>query len=239
MGECRKPLGTKAYGSIPHLPGSRRGPADQGISEGQARIALEQVRDKHDKVWVQEKLDGSCVAAALINGEVVPLTRAGYHARSSPHVQHHYWADWVAENEDRFRKVLREGTRLVGEWLAQAHGTRYRLGPNEEPFIAFDLMGGTERLPLADFYESIDSHFQVPALLSGEPTSVETAMRLVDLWSKIAADDPIEGAVWRVERKGEVDFLCKFVRHDKVDGKYLPEISGGEPVWNWKPKEAR
>jgi hypothetical protein len=26
-----KPLGKKAYGSIPHLPGSRRGPADKGL----------------------------------------------------------------------------------------------------------------------------------------------------------------------------------------------------------------
>jgi hypothetical protein len=38
-----------------------------------------------------------------------------------------------------------------------------------------------------------------------------------------------------VERKSEVDFLAKWVRSDKVDGMYLPEISGKEPVWNWRP----
>jgi hypothetical protein len=32
-----------------------------------------------------------------------------------------------------------------------------------------------------------------------------------------------------------VDFLAKWVRPDKVDGMYLPEISGKEPVWNWRP----
>ena len=35
-----KPLGRKAYGSIPHLPGSRRGPGDWGLSDAQARICL-------------------------------------------------------------------------------------------------------------------------------------------------------------------------------------------------------
>jgi hypothetical protein len=34
-----------------------------------------------------------------------------------------------------------------------------------------------------------------------------------------------------VERRGEVDFLAKYVRPDKVDGKYL----GGEPIWMWRP----
>jgi hypothetical protein len=47
--------------------------------------------------------------------------------------------------------------------------------------------------------------------------------------------DEIEGVVYRVERKGKVDFLAKYVRPDKVDGSYLPEVSGREAVWNWRP----
>ena len=58
------------------------------------------------------------------------------------------------------------------------------------------------------------------------------------------AIDPAEGCVWRVERdkptgkKGEkvrvVDFLVKYVRPDKEDGIYLPDIGpGGHAVWNW------
>ena len=31
------------------------------------------------------------------------------------------------------------------------------------------------------------------------------------------------------------DFLGKFVRPDKKDGCYLPEIGGGEAIWNWRP----
>ena len=49
------------------------------------------------------------------------------------------------------------------------------------------------------------------------------------------AIDGVEGAVWRVERKGVVDFLGKYVRPDKVDGKYLESVTGQGPVFNWQP----
>ena len=71
-----RPLGGPAYGSIPHLPGSRTGPSDRTIELGQARICLERTRDRHDLVIVLEKLDGSCVAVANLDGQIVPLMRA-------------------------------------------------------------------------------------------------------------------------------------------------------------------
>jgi hypothetical protein len=46
------------------------------------------------------------------------------------------------------------------------------------------------------------------------------------------AVDTVEGAVWRVERYGKVEFLAKYVRQDKVDGCYLPEVSGRDTIWN-------
>lgn len=235
-------MGRKAYGSIGHLPSSRLGPTDSCITEGQARIATEKVRDKFDVVIVQEKLDGSCVAAAKIGGKVVPLTRAGYHARTSPFEQHHLWADWVEENADRFDIVLQEGERLVGEWLAQAHGTLYSIGDwceCREPFIAFDLMKDAERVPYQIFKSRVYvSGFEIPWLLSvGDAISVADAMKFHERRNS-GCDEP-EGVVYRVERHGKVDFLCKWVRPDKVDGKYLPEVSGKEAVWNWRPEVAK
>lgn len=47
--------------------------------------------------------------------------------------------------------------------------------------------------------------------------------------------DGIEGVVYRVERRGQVEFLAKYVLPDKVDGRYFPEISGQPEVWNWQP----
>ena len=127
-----KPLGIKSYGSIPHLPGSRRGPSDHGCNDGQLRIATSKARDKHDRIIVQEKLDGSNVSVAKVNGIVMPLTRAGYRAEDSIYAQHIRFAEWVYFHQSRFDELLSEGERVCGEWLYQAHGTRYHLP--HEPF---------------------------------------------------------------------------------------------------------
>lgn len=231
--KATKPLGIRSYGTIPHLPGSRQGRDDRGVHPGQTRICLERSRDKHDLILVQEKLDGSNVSVALLNGEIVPLGRAGYPAASSPFEQHHRFAAWAWDNRSRFLDVLRDGERLCGEWLAQAHGTRYDL-TGREPFVAFDLMSGKERLTYSDFLGRVRDVFSVPPLLSiGGPWSLQAVLNALGEYGSYGARDLAEGAVWRVERRGKVDFLAKYVRPDKVDGCYLPEVSGKEAVWNW------
>lgn len=226
-----KPLGHKAYGSIPHLPGSRLGPGDHHCHEGQAKIATEKVRDKHDVVIVQEKLDGSNVSVARINGGLHVLTRSGYPAISSPYEQHHRFAHWAYDNIERFSDLLQDGERICGEWLAQAHGTHYNLP--HEPFVAFDLMRGNYRYPYWKFEQAVTLYdFQTPNLVSyGPPISIKNAMALLGQGTHGAAD-PVEGLIYRIERKGEVDFLTKYVRHDKQDGKYFPENNNGKITWN-------
>lgn len=226
-----KPLGYRSYGSIPHLPGSRVGPMDYHISEGQAKIATVRARDKHDVIIVQEKLDGSNVAVAKMNGRILAITRAGYLAITSPYLQHHLFDIWVRQNNLRFQDLLQEGERLCGEWLAQAHGTKYEL--SHEPFVAFDLRTGKERVVLDELINRTHNHgIILPHFLGYGPMSTEDAIERLSA-NPHGAIDPIEGAVWRVERKGKVDFLTKFVRLDKQDGKYLPENNGvGSAVWN-------
>lgn len=230
-----KPLGRKSYGSIGHLPNSRLGPADRSITPGQSRICTEKARDKHDTIIVQEKLDGSCVAVALVDGILYPLGRAGWPAASSRYEQHRLFDQWVWENQERFLAVLRDGERIVGEWMAQAHGTRYDFGDGTEPFAAFDIMCGEQRMPFQRFMARIDGKFDTPTLLhAGSPMSVDDAMEIHGTNHR-GCDEP-EGVVYRVERKGEVDYLAKWVRPDKIDGKYLPEVSGQPAVWNWRPE---
>ena len=229
-----KPLGRKAYGSIGHLPNSRLGPSDHSVHAGQARICTTKTRDKHDTVIVQEKLDGSCVAVARLDGVLHPLSRAGWPASSSRYEQHWLFDQWVWMHQERFMGVLRDGERIVGEWLSQAHGTRYEFSDGMEPFAAFDIMVEDRRLTFREFEDRAGSLFSLPKLLhAGPPISVDAAMKIhADKHS--GCDEP-EGVVYRVERKGEVDFLAKWVRPDKVDGKYLPEMSGKPAVWNWRP----
>lgn len=240
----KKPLGVKNYGSIPHLPGSRLGSGDHHCEVGQANIATVKTRDKNDEVIVQEKLDGSNVGIAKVNGEILALGRSGYLASSSPYEQHHLFAEWVEGIDYVFKEVLTEGERLVGEWMALAHGTKYKF--DIEPFVAFDIMRGSERLPYDAFFSRTRFAFQSAKILHrGEAFSIDDAVKALGKHGFHGALETPEGAIWRVERnrptgergqkKRVVDFLVKYVRPDKVDGKYFPSISGESEVWNWKP----
>lgn len=212
------------------------GPSDRHVHEGQARICTERLRDKNDTVIVQEKLDGSCVAVVRIGDEIVPLGRAGYTAITSPYEQHWLFHDWAMANRNRFLDILLDGERAVGEWVAQAHGTRYDLA-DREPFVLFDVMQGHKRQPVKEVtHRASTGMFQVPRVIHiGGPLPIEAMLERLEP-SAHGALDPVEGAVWRVERDEKVDFLAKYVRPDKVDGHYLPEVSGQEAVWNWRPR---
>ena len=237
-----KPLGHKNYGHIAHLPNSRMGPGDHKCSPGQAKIACEKARDRHDRIIVQEKLDGSNVGVAKKDGVLYPLTRAGLLASSSRFLQHQYFHRWVFCNYERFFDILNDGERLCGEWLLVAHGTKYDLP--HEPFVAFDIMiNKHNRLTYDDFLRRVNGSFITPHVLSdGPPISIDEAMCYLGVTGHHGAIEQVEGAVWRVERsmmidkskgniggrKPVVDFLVKYVRPDKVDGKYLD----GKTVYN-------
>jgi hypothetical protein len=258
MLDCTKPLGRKAYGSIPHLPGSRKGQGDHDIGEGPARICTERPRGRWDLVIIQEKLDGACCAVYKDDGGIVALSRSGRLAHTSPYEQHQLFAAWVREEHRRFDRLLQPGERAVGEWLAQAHGTMYELP--HEPFVIFDIMRGMHR---ACYHEVLVrcavQWFTTPNTLHvGGPLPVKTALELLGEHGGHGALAVAEGLVYRVEyRRGvkhprEVDFLAKWVRPDKVDGLYFPEfrdenhmppesvrllksVYNDQPVWNWRP----
>lgn len=144
-----KPIQQKSYGSIPHLSNSKMGTVDKVCHEGQETIATKKARDYKDLIIVQEKVDGSNVGIVKINGEIIPLSRAGFAANTSPYKQHHIFHDWVFKNKVRFNELLNEGERLCGEWILQVHGTHYKL--IHEPFVPFDLMKKTQRLTYLPF----------------------------------------------------------------------------------------
>lgn len=230
-----KPLGKKAYGSIPHLLGSKLGEGDHHCHEGQHKIATEKTRDKHDFVIVQVKYDGSNVAVAKLNGQILALTRRGYTAESSPFQQHHVFAKWVSKNEARFTKILKDGDRICGEWLFQAHGLKYEIA--DEPFVAFDFFEGERRLCYAEFCEVAErSNFSTPRPLGIGHCAFPVLGMLEKSQNQtlefIRSIEHPEGLIYRIERKGEVDFLAKFVRSDFVPGCFLPEISGQPEVFN-------
>lgn len=232
-----KPLGGKAYGSIGHLPQSRLGTGDWHVHEGQARICLEKPR-KGDRVIVCEKLDGACMAVANIEGRIVGITRAGYAAIDGAFDHLRAFAPWVEGNEKAFSRLLLPGERVAGEWLAMAHGTIYN--PDSSlfrPFVAFDIIRDKQRVLRDEFRDRCDRiDLPMAECVYDGPNgcSVDEALGRLGPHGHHGAVDEIEGAVWRVEREGRVDFLAKYVRPDKQDGKYLPNLSGRNAVWHYQ-----
>lgn len=236
MIDTRKPLGRPAYGSIGHLPCSRLGPGDHHVPPGQADICTVKCRPG-DTVYVEEKLDGSCCAVYMdTRGRLSALTRAGYHANTSPFEQHWLFAAWVLRNADWFDWLPAEW-RCVGEWIAQAHGTLYT--SVEHPFVPFDVFDHLNvRIGRTQFADLLDRSRlpRAKCIYAGDALPVAKAMQQVEYCRMPPFSTRPEGVVYRVERNGKVDFLAKWVRPDKQDGIYLPEISGCPAVWNWGPK---
>lgn len=231
-----KPLGVKAYGSTPHLPGSRMGPGDWGMSEAQAALLTGDVRRKGDEVIVTEKLDGSCTAVAKKNGTLIALQRAGYRADASPFDLHHAFERWTMQRAKLFDALLNDDERVVGEWLHTAMGTLYDIYNPEDLFPVFTIFRGKKRIPYEEFTHRCEKLGvqMVPLLSRGAGISVETALDLLGTNGFRDAKDGIEGAVWVLETDGEFNAIAKFVVPHKVDGKYLSGITNQGDVLNYK-----
>ncbi len=247
ISHTKKPLGTKCYETIPHVPGSLVSPGDVVALDGMVRIATVQTRDHHDRVICTEKLDGACVAVAKIDGVVVPLSRSGQVASLSPWMVHRIFAAWVQDQSRRFAAMLKDDERVVGEWLSQAYGTIYDL--THEPFVCLDIISneppksGTKlnRIP----YDEMVSRAKAAGFVTPHKIHDGGAVGVAAVAGYLASHDRnpyphgaldgCEGAVWRVERRGRPDFLLKYVRPCKQPNKYLPEVTGKKPILLWQP----
>ena len=213
---------TRNYGSIPHLSTSKMGQkADKKISIGQELILTSKARDSKDLIIVTEKIDGSNVGVVKKNGVPLPVSRAGWHTDDSPYKQHHYFTKFVYDNIGMFN-WLPENWRICGEWCIQTCGTILDI-TDECPFIAFDIFNdNNERILFSDFNSLCVANgvVSVPVLHIGSPLSIDNAVALLGTGHYGKPENP-EGCVWRCERNGKVDFLAKWVRGDKEDGKYM------------------
>jgi hypothetical protein len=230
-----KPLGHKAYGSTPHLIGSRLGPGDYSLTPEQSALFVGERRRKGDRFLVTEKIDGSCVSVARVEGRILALQRAGYLASTSPFPLHHAFDRWVRDREKLFSELLGDHERLVGEWLHTAMGTRFEISDPDDLLAGFAMFGGQKRLPYDEFAERTGKlDLRRAKLLSDGPgISIDRAMELVGENGHHGALDGAEGAVWVMETNGEFNSIAKFVRADKVDGKYMGGITGGADVVNY------
>jgi len=242
--KLKKPLGRKAYGSIAHLVGSRKGPADKGLTEQQSKQFTEQERTRHDNIVVLEKFDGSNCCVAWKDG-VIALSRSGYEASASPYRQHRVFDAYVKKHSLAFMSLVDEHRTLHLEWLPLVHGTHYDL-TGRPPFMIFDIKFNGERLCWQHTAQIIRKwwvtwHYvfgydikaiPLPRMLHhGGAISIEKAMQRMGKKGELKAsgkDGGAEGVVYRYEvphPDGQggyvVSQMAKYVRPNKVDGKYL------------------
>lgn len=225
----------RLFPKIGHLPGSRTGSGDRHVGRSLAARLTER-SEPGDRVVVQEKLDGSCVVVCRQHGALVAMGREGRPAAESLNEGRRQFAAWVAEHAEQFEALL-EGERAACEWLPIAHGTRYSLP--HEPLVLLDLFTATgERLGLnAVTHWAERAGLPQPAVLhDGEALSIHIALERLGTHGRHGAVDPAEGVIYRLERGGHVTAMAKWVRHDKVDGLYLADHTGLDPVPNaWLP----
>lgn len=225
----------KSYFKIPHLSISRLGSSDKMCDVIQEKIATQKLPDDSYEVIVTEKIDGSNVGIYKKDNILYPILKSGYHALTSPHIQHKYFTKWCYKNFFRLDSLLEDGERLIGEWILQAHGTIYKF--DHEPFIALDIMKGDKRLDYDSFLNRVSqTDFIVPHMLHrGSSISVNRVENLLGVYGHHGAEEPSEGAVWRIQRyvsgKDIFNFMVKYVRKNKKDGKYFKKISGNEEIF--------
>lgn len=216
------------YGSIPHLSSSKMSQqADKKISIGQENILTKKPRDWKDLVIVTEKIDGSNVGIIKTEKGLFAITRRGYTAISSPFKQHHFFHEYVLDNDELF-SWLPTGWRICGEWCAMAHGTLYDI-TDESPFVAFDLVDSNDTKMLFLDVITIFAKYNipmVPIIHIGQPISIKNAINILRDGHYGKPEKP-EGVVYRVEREGKVDFMAKWVRGDKIDGEFM-----NKGIWN-------
>lgn len=104
--------------------------------------------------------------------------------------------------------MLKNGERIIGEWLAQAHGLVYRI--EAESIVFFDYFTVKNECILFTELKAISNQFGLPLLRKlheGKPITVEELLPLLNEKTKgIESVEHPEGMVYRVERKGKVDF---------------------------------
>ena len=232
-----KVISGRNYGSIPHLLDSKLGFHDRYLDPGQDRIIRRGGRDRHDVVTASLKLDGTNVGVVKLGGQLTAIQRKGYACASSPYRQHHEFDGWMHEHYARFDSLLREGERVVGEWLWQASGIRYRI--EGAPFVAFDFFDAVgERLTSADFADRLTAAgFDLPPYVQyRKGNTPELGQALLERLGARSRITPVgeshEGLVFRVERRGAFDYMGKWVRADFEAGRWLPSLGEEQIVRN-------
>jgi len=111
----------------------------------------------------------------------------------------------------------------------QARSVRYDVD-DARVFAAFDLMQGAQRPPYDQFIAAAGETLATAPLQHRDPAlRVDAALELVGERGRHQALNPVEGVMYRLERKGKVEFFAKFVRENFTAGGSSLRSAGERP----------
>jgi hypothetical protein len=208
-------------------------PGDRFLETSFVKIATEKSRDEHDRIIVSELMDGLHLAVCKENGIIIPKLRDGSLASTLKEKSIEIFLTWISKNEHVFKNLLQDGERLCGEWMTQQYGTSYK--DLVARYFIFDIIRNGKRVLFDELSSRIKSiNFpeikMVPILFdSNRAVDIQTALARLGKMGMCNALDYPEGVVYRVERKGSVEFCAKFVCLNK--DKYA-HVTGNKVAWN-------
>lgn len=241
------------YQPFPYLPESQRPAGGIELPPVDAAICTEQAQEG-DLVLVLEKLDGVSVGIARKYGELSPINGIGNTlTERAKGAEYKLFFQWFRRNRRRFT-WLGDGERVMGEWLAQAHGTRYNLvGTGHAPLVVVDIAKSNHwRAPYSETVSRCaDAGLECAEILyMGGAVPVEDALARLSIDGlPVLGGDTHEGVVYRVERRRGVrgnvgvETLAQYVRHEHRPHRYLPGFADNPAtmpiLWNWNAEIGR
>lgn len=211
-----------SYPTIQHLPGSKmRDRDDKCLNQREVDWLTIRTRLQSDVVIVTEKVDGCNVGVVKKDYQLYPVIRKGYDVITNEYDWIREFANFVSINAERFDCLLKNGERVCGEWMIKTHTLSYRMP--HEPFIAFDLINGTERERYLTARERLEYHgFTTAGLVHyGTAIPVEMALKLLQSGFHGVLGQP-EGVVYRYETvKNGWLFNAKYVSNPLVGDQEL------------------
>lgn len=215
-----KPFAKQIYGSIPYIPSSPTINSRKVIPLGQEYILTNKTQKYN--VYMQEKMDGSCVGVTKLNGEILALTRNGYLAKNSIYKQHNAFDLYVQNNMNTFKDLVNEGDFAIFEYIGVNHGTLYKY--MKDPLYLIDYFIDKKRQSVLVTSKIARKYgFNTPITWymaeSIKAKEVYNALR-EELESK-GLDYLPEGLIYRCEKEESFSFIAKWVRPNYEPLKYI------------------
>lgn len=214
------------YPKIPHLP------FNPNLSEGDivASNDTAKILWESDKIYVQEKVDGSNLGIAVVDGHPVMRNRdkflsKGERKTGASRQQFKPSWNWFYENKAKFEQL--EGYSIYGEWLLAVHGIHYN--QLHDWFYVYDILDQRkclflDTLEASRLAQSVGLQFMQP-LYTGKITDYNTLTDLANGETQLAPGHKREGVVVKVSDGKYITHLFKMVRKDYIQGQFWnPEI---------------